>query len=700
MKTQTYRAGLDIGGTFTDLVLVEPDSSRLHLHKQLTTPANPADGALLGLKQLLTTHQLELTQVAELIHGTTLITNAIIEQRGSDTALLTTRGFRDILEMGNEQRYDIYDLFLRFPTPLVPRRHRLEVNERMTRDGEPRQRPDLDEVCAQVEQLTAAGVEALAICFLHAYRNPEHERLVAERIRTEFPALAVSVSSEIIPEVREFERTATTVCNAYVQPLMDHYLRQLEQGLVAGGFRGRFYLMQSSGGLATPETARRFPIRFLESGPAGGALISAHLGVALGAPDLLSFDMGGTTAKACLIQGGRPDTASVMEAGRIHRFKSGSGLPIKAPVVDMIEIGAGGGSIARADSLGLLKVGPQSAGADPGPACYGLGGTEPTVTDACLHLGYFDPDFFLGGRMALDARGSAAALTRLGENLDLNSDEVAWGIYRIVCENMAQAARVHIIEKSQDPRRFSLMAFGGAGPAHAARVARLLGAPEVIVPQRPGVAATLGFLVAPASFEFSRSVPAAERSLDWSEINSLFEELETQARDILGRSGLAEEQMQFERLADMRFVGQFHEIEVAVPGGILSAESSATMVKAFEAEYARLYHTALPGYEPMVLNWRLRGIGPTPDLRSAFRYGGDEGRTDDLARALKGTRRAYFPETGQLEVKVYDRATLPSGSALAGPVIVEEPESTTIANPGDSLSVDRGGNLRIQVNQA
>ena len=373
-RRQGYRIGLDIGGTFTDLVLADMATGQLQRHKRLTTPSDPAEGALAGLDELLSREALSFDDLSDLIHGTTLISNAIIERRGSPTALLATRGFRDILEMGTEQRYDIYDLFLRFPEPLVPRRLRLEVDERMTRDGDALVPPSLAAVEAQVAGLVEAGIAALAICFIHAYRNPEHERLVAERIRHAFPQLEVSVSSELIPEIREFERTATTVCNAYVQPLMDRYLQQLERGLVERGFGGRFYLMHSSGGLATPETARRFPIRFLESGPAGGALISAYLGAALGTPDLLSFDMGGTTAKACLIQGGRPTTANVVEAGRVHRFKHGSGLPIKVPVVDMIEIGAGGGSIAWRDALGLLKVGPGSAPAptpDPPATAWG-----------------------------------------------------------------------------------------------------------------------------------------------------------------------------------------------------------------------------------------------------------------------------------------------------------------------------------------
>jgi 5-oxoprolinase (ATP-hydrolysing)/N-methylhydantoinase A len=690
--------GVDIGGTFTDLILAESASGRLHRHKRLTTPEQPAEGALAGLDELLAAHSLPYDRIDQLLHGTTLVTNAIIERQGSRTALLTTRGFRDILEMGNEQRYDIYDLFLRFPEPLVPRRRRLEVDERIDRDGAVLVAPDLDAVEAQVAPLVAAGVEALAVCFLHSYRNPDHERRVAERIRSAFPQLAVSVSSELIPEVREFERTATTVANAYVQPRMDRYLGRFETGLAERGFAGRFYLMQSSGGLATPDAARRFPIRFLESGPAGGALISAYLGRAMATPDLLSFDMGGTTAKACLIRGGRPSTTHAIEAGRVHRFKPGSGLPIRTPVVDMIEIGAGGGSIARIDELGLLKVGPDSAGADPGPACYGLGGTAATVSDACLQLGYFDPDAFLGGRMTLLPDAAEGALAPLGAELDLDPTATAWGIYRIVCENMAQAARVHIIERSHDPRRFAVMAFGGAGPAHAARVARILGAPEVIVPQHSGVAAALGFLVAAASFEFSRSYPAEVTDLDWGAVDRLYLDLEARAQAILSEAGVERSAMVFERLADMRFVGQFHEIEVAIPAGSLADGAAERVTASFAREYERRYHTVLPGYRPMVLNWRLRAYGPEAELPLGPGPGASaDGEAPGVTPEARGVRTAYFPETGITEVTVFDRTKLPIGSVVEGPAIVEEAESTTVVNPGDRLTVDALGNLRIRV---
>ena len=574
-----YGVGVDIGGTFTDFVLLDKDSGDLRLHKKLTTPDDPAQGAVEGLEELLEPAGISLADCSTLVHGTTLVTNALIERRGVRTALLTTKGFRDILEMGREQRYDIYDLFLEYPEPLVPRRWRVEVDERMTRDGESLRAPDLQTVRGLLEGLLAEGVEAIAVCFLHSYRNPAHELAVADAIRQDFPGVSVSVSSEVVPEIREFERTSTTVCNAYVQPLVDRYLGRLEEELGVRGFDGRFLLMQSSGGLAAPETVRRFPIRLLESGPAGGASVAAFLGRALGVQELVSFDMGGTTAKVCLVRGGEPDLAAEMEAARVHRFKKGSGITVKAPVVDLIEIGAGGGSIAASDRLGLLRVGPRSAGADPGPACYGLGGEGPTVTDACLVLGYFDPDYFLGGTMSLDIQAAGRALEGLGRELELSTIEAAWGVYGVVCENMASAARVHIIEKGQDPRRFPMVAFGGAGPAHAARVARTLGATEVVVPPVSGVASALGFLVTPASFEFSRSRPGELRALPWEEVASLYDDMEEKARGTLAASGVRPGDVRLERRAEMRLSGQFHDIEVPVPEGPLSKETARRMAE-------------------------------------------------------------------------------------------------------------------------
>lgn len=710
-----YRVGLDIGGTFTDFVLLHPPTGALWRHKRPTTPRDPAEGALSGLRELLDRRGLGMADLEAVVHGTTLVANAIIERRGARTALLCTRGFRDVLEMGREQRYDIYDLFLQFPEPLVPRRLRVEVAERMSRDGEPLLAPDLAVVERQLAALADRGVEALAICFLHAYKNDAHERAVAALVRERFPALWVSVSSEVAPEIGEFERTATTVANAYVQPLMDRYLRRLESGLQAAGFTGRFFLMQSGGGTAAPETARRFPIRLLESGPAGGALVTAFLGAAAGLKDLLAFDMGGTTAKASLIRDGRPDVAPGTEAARVHRFKRGSGIPIKVPAVDLIEIGAGGGSIARADRLGLLKVGPGSAGADPGPACYGLGGEEPTVTDACLVLGYFDPGYFLGGAMPLHRDAAERALERLGRRLGLTVTEAAWGVYDVVCENMAGAARVHIIEQGRDPRRYPLMAFGGAGPAHAVRVARRLGAGEVIIPPGSGVASALGLLVAPIRFDFGRSWPVVLRHLDVPAAEALFREMEAQARAVLEAAGVPPAEVRLERRAEMRLAGQFHDIEVPVPAGRLGPETRERLAATFAAEYRRRYHAVLPGYEPMVLNWRLRASGPPPAVRldqaplpgvptgagpggRGAGPGGSRTGRDAAGAALKGRRPAYFREAGGfVPTPVYDRTRLHPGARVAGPAIVEERESTTVIGPGDALTVDALGNLRIQV---
>ena len=534
-----YRIGLDIGGTFTDFILFDGETGAVRLHKCLTTPQDPARGALIGLMELTTAAGLDLAAIGELVHGTTLVTNAIIERRGATVGLLTTKGFRDILEMGKEQRYDIYDLFLQFPEPLVSRALRREIDERITRDGSVIRSLDLDEVRVEIEELARAGVEAIAVSFLHSYRNPSHERAVAELAAREFPEISVSLSAEVVPELREYERITTTVANAFVQPLMDRYIAQLETELRKRGFAGRFYLMQSAGGLAAPEMARRFPIRLLESGPAGGGLASALFGKSAGQDNVISFDMGGTTAKACLVQEGRVDVAPMMEAARVHRFKRGSGLPIKAPVINMIEIGAGGGSIATIDEVGLLKVGPRSAGADPGPACYGKGGSEPTVTDANLVLGYLDPGFFLGGRMALDPDAAVRALDRVAASLDLSTVGAAWGIYSIVCESMAAAARVHLVENGRDPRRCAMVGFGGAGPAHAARVARILGVAEVIVPPASGTASALGFLAAPVSFEFARSAPTLiNAGLDFAAINRVLDELETEGRRLLAEAGI------------------------------------------------------------------------------------------------------------------------------------------------------------------
>ena len=709
------RVGFDIGGTFTDFILADEASGRLHLHKCLTTPEDPSIAALAGLSDLLEGVGVDLAQVGHIVHGTTLVTNSIIERSGARLGLLTTRGFRDILEMGTEQRYDIHDLFLTFPEPLASRRDRREIAERVSRDGAVLEAIDPDAVRREVRDLVDDGVEALAVCFLHAYRNPVHERLVRDLVRSEFPDLPVSISSDVHPQINEYERTSTTAANAYVQPLMSAYVRRLDRALRERGFRGRFHLIQSSGGLTAPETAEALPIRFLESGPAGGAQASALAGRAIGHADLLSFDMGGTTAKASLIQDGEPDIAPMLEAARVRRFKKGSGLPVHAPVIDMMEIGAGGGSIARVDDLGLLKVGPESAGAEPGPACYGQGGTQPTVTDANLLLGYLDPGYFLGGRMALDTAAAESAMAGLAARLGLSVAEAAWGVYDLVSENMAGAARVHIVEKGRDPRRYAMVAMGGAGPLHAARVARKLGVREVVVPPASGAASALGFLVSPVAYELSRSAPMRLANPDFAGVGALLGELETEGRARLAAAGV-DDGVSVQRLADMRLRGQMHQISVPLPAEPLSAVNLPAVVEAFTAEYQRRYTHLYEGAEIEVLNWRVVCTGPTPALSA--RLAGSDGdagdagadcadradrpartdRTEAGSRALKGHRRAWVPEREAFaEVPVHDRYAMRAGTVVEGPAIVEEREATTIVPDACTLTVDESLNLRLSL---
>jgi 5-oxoprolinase (ATP-hydrolysing)/N-methylhydantoinase A len=687
----SYRIGLDIGGTFTDVVLVHDPSGAIRAHKVLTTPRDPADGALRAVREICAAAKITLAEVGSLVHATTLVTNALIERKGARTALLTTEGFRDTLEIGKEQRYDIYDLFLQYPEPLVPRRWRVEVAERVTRDGEIRTPLVLAPVRRRVSALAAQGVESIAVTFLHAYKNSLHEQQVKALIEAEFPQVSVCISSEVSPEIREYERTSTTVVNAYVLPLVDRYIERIDTALIEEGFRGRFLLMLSSGTLAAPEVARRFPVRLLESGPAAGALIAGHLGREAGRQEIVAFDMGGTTAKVCLVREGRPNVAPMTEVARVHRFKPGSGLPVKTPVVDMIEIGAGGGSIAQVGPMGLLRVGPQSAGADPGPACYGLGGTEATVTDACVVLGYFDPGAFLGGVMRLDDGAARSAVTRAGAPLGLDAVQTAWGIFAIVCENMAQAARLYLIERGQDPRRFALMGFGGAGPATAARVARLLGMAEVFIPPASGVASAVGLLVAPSGFDFGHSFAGELDDLDWTAVQHLYTEMENEGRRMVAAAGSQIERVRVDRRAEMRYAGQFHDIETPLPAS-LPGNTAEALRSRFDAEYARLYGVTLDGYPVQALNWRVLVAAAPPGIN--LRMPSREGSGDPI----KGRRAIYLRDVERfVDVPVYDRYSLAVGATLQGPAVVEEAEATTLFWPGDRLTVDSRQNLVIAI---
>jgi N-methylhydantoinase A len=684
----SFRFGFDIGGTFTDFVLCDMQTGELHTYKTLTTPDDPARAVIEGWNALLTEVGAEGGQVELSIHGTTLITNALIERKGARMALITTAGFADTLDTQREMRYDIYDLHSPPVTPLVPRSMRCEIDERLNTFGDvviPLGQETLEAAAAFIER---TDPQAAAICYLHAYRNGAHEQQTAAFLRQRFPSLALALSSEVAPEIREYERMSTTVANAYVQPLAQRYLLALEQQLQRLGYPRDLYLMLSSGGITVADTAARFPIRLVESGPAAGALAAIFYGAVTGHPNLVSFDMGGTTAKLCVISQGRAQMTHTFEIARMHRFKRGSGLPVRIPAIELIEIGAGGGSIARLDELGLLKVGPHSAGADPGPACYGRGGKEPTVTDANLLLGYLNPGYFLGGRLKLDLAAAEAALRPLAEQLERSVAETAYGIYRVVNESMISATRVHVAERGVDPRAVMLMAFGGAGPAHADALARALKMKGYIIPTNAGVASALGFLTAPTAFDLARTYAGKVTAEGLSELDLVFAELEAEGRATLARAGVAEEAMQFVPSLDLRHVGQGHEVTVQLPAGRLVELGLEGVREAFFAQYEAIYGYAHRHLGLEVMTLRLTASGGAPELRLA------EAGAGSGSGALKGTRPVFVAAWERFaEVPVYDRYGLEAGAELAGPCVIEEPDSTAIIGPNVTLRVDQFRNL-------
>jgi N-methylhydantoinase A len=685
-----YRIGVDIGGTFTDFALWDARRAKMGVHKQLTTPRDPSEAVIAGVRTLTERHGVSLGDVTDIVHGTTLVTNAVIERRGAITGMLATKGFSDILDMGFERRYDLFDLRVAYPPPLVLRRHRIEVAERVRHDGTVETPLDEAGVRAAAGRFRDMGVEAVAVCFLHAYANPAHERRAAEILREAAPDLSVSASADVFPNMREFERWTTATVNAFAQPMFDRYVARLETGLAGIGFTGRLYIMASSGGTLTTETARRFPVRALESGPAAGALMSAHHGRALALPNLLSFDMGGTTAKGALVKGGEPVKKYSMEVARVHEFRQGSGLMVRIPVIDMIEIGAGGGSIAEVDARGLLRVGPRSAGAEPGPVCYGRGGERPTLTDANLVLGYLDPAFFLGGNMKLDKEGAERAIARhVAEPLRLETLRAAWGIHDIISEDVARAFRIHATERGFDYRAGSMVAFGGSGPLHALSIARKLKIPRVVFPVAAGVMSALGLLVSPLAFEMARSRRVHVEDIDAADFAATFGALEEEARAYLRRAGVADRDVRIERRLDMRYQGQGHEIEVTLPRAGEAGGLFGELGELFGTAYERTY--ALRLAEPMeIVNWKVEAVGPSPGLGEGYSLTGDVGIGD----ARKGTRRAFDPVHGALtDWPVYDRYALRPGATFTGPALVEERESTCVIGPGDRVTVEARYNL-------
>lgn len=688
----SYRFGFDIGGTFTDFVLVDSASGAIRTYKTLTTPHEPELAVIEGWRAL--TKDLDHDAVEMAVHGTTLITNALIERRGGVTGLVTTKGFRDVLEMRKEMRYDIYDLLITLPDPLVPRPLRLEVDERLDGRGDVLRPLAVDDLEPLWQTFEASGVEAVAVCFLHSYRNAAHEEAVGAWLRERMPGVTVSLSSEVAPEIREYERMSTTVGNAYVQPVAHRYLVALGEELRREGFSRNLYLMLSSGGITTLDTAVRFPIRLVESGPAAGVLAAALYGRLVGEDDLVSFDMGGTTAKMCLIEDGRPSMASTFEIARVHRFKRGSGLPVQVRSVELIEIGAGGGSIARVDELGLLKVGPESAGAEPGPAAYGLGGTGPTVTDADLVLGYLNPGNFLGGRMQLSREAAEQAIASvIAEPMGISVLDAAYGIHQVVNENMTAATRIHVAERGADIRRMRMIAFGGAGPVHADAIAQALKMRGYLIPSGAGVTSALGFLTAPASFELARSVvgPLSEDRLE--ELEGVYAELEAEGRALLEEAGTPAEDMQFVRQADLRHTGQGHEIVLELPFSSLpDLDLDADVHPLFYDAYERVFGHAHRHLSLEVVTCRLTASGPVPELALEPAAG----ERVAASEAIREVRPAYFRELGgYVDTPAYERAALAAGATFEGPAIIEEKDSTAVVGPGTSVVVDAFLNLVV-----
>lgn len=676
-----YLAGADVGGTFTDIVLYDARNRRLTAHKLLTTPDDPRRAIVDGLNVVL-------ARADTVTHGTTLVANALIERRGVPTGLLTTDGYRDVLEIGTELRYDTFDLQLERPPPLVDRPRRLPVRERIGADGSIVLPLNASDVRDAARALMRDGVSSIAIAFFNSYCNAAHERRAKEIVATLNSDIAVCTSAEIAPEIREYERFSTCVANAYVAPIAARYLRELEQSL-----SGKLFVMLSDGGITTAGAASGQPIALVESGPAAGAMGAAFLARQAGWDDVIAFDMGGTTAKLSLIHGGQPHRTHELEAARLRRFRKGSGLPLRLPAIELIEIGAGGGSIAMADALGLLTAGPRSAGAAPGPACYGAGGGDPTVTDADLVCGYLSPERFLGGRMRLDRGRAERALKRLGSRLGLDLFATAAGIARVVDNNMATAARVHIAEAGTDPLRYRMVAFGGAGPVHAYALARLLNIREVIFPRGAGVASAVGMLVAPRSVEFTRGAVALLDSVEWGAVAVLIAELEARGRGILRDGGLTDAEIAAEFSADMRYAGQGFEITVPIDAALLERRDIAGLQRAFAARYCDRFARSLGELPIEVVAWRVRAIAPPAVSEVQF----DE-VAESSGDALIECRPAWFAEPGAfVDTPVYARMRLREGDEIAGPALIEEVESTAVIGPGATATVDRFGNLIMRL---
>jgi len=680
-----YSLAIDIGGTFTDAVL-RRDDGVLTVDKTLTTHHDLLEGFFRGVNLVMGKAGAAPEDITGVVvHATTVVTNALIERKGAPTALVVTKGFRDVLFIRNEHRYEMFDPQIEFADPLVPRELTFEVDERVLADGERLRAVDDAEIVALAERIKDSGVASVAICFLNSFRNAANEQAVAAILAEKLPGVSLSLSSIVAPQIREYPRTSTTVVNAYTAPITEPYLQGLAAGLKEREIGHRPLIMLSSGGIIGAEVASRNPVRMIESGPAAGALAAAHFAKTLELDRLLAFDMGGTTAKACLIENHEPLVTGSFEVDRIYRFMEGSGMPLTIPSVDMIEIGAGGGSVASIDELGLLKVGPRSAGSMPGPACYGRGGTQPTVTDSDLVLGLLDGANFLGGDMALDIEAAKSAIASVGEKLGTNVTQTASGIFRIVAETMAAAAREHATDRGFDYRGLPLLAFGGAGPVHACAVGELLQSAAVIFPPHASVLSAFGTLVTPVRLDLVRSALSRLENLDWNEVDAILGELTREGSDALEAAGVAPGDVRLRFGADLRYVGQQNEVSIEIADDPRVACDAGALHKTFEAAYFAQY-AVNPSHVPIeIVSWRVTAEGPTPEFNGVAR--------PPVAHGVPKSSRKIGLWESSGDVQVYDRSVLGAGQKLAGPVIVEERETTIVIPPQWTAHVDDLGCL-------
>jgi N-methylhydantoinase A len=688
MSTNDWRLAIDIGGTFTDIVLLDGTNGVVEVEKTLTTPSAPLDAVRTGVTSLLERVGVTPQEItAPIVHATTLVTNALIEGKTGKAGLVTTTGFGDTLLIRDEHRYDMYDLQIEFPEVPIPRHLTWEIDERTTAQGKVGQVPSMADLVALTEKLAQAEVESVAVCLINSYVNVSNERFIADHLRRELN-VPVCISAEISPQLREYPRMITAACNAATMPLIGPYLEELQQWLTAEGFGGSVLMMLSNGGVVSADDAAQAPIRLVESGPAAGALAACWFASRMGEERLLAFDMGGTTAKATLIESATPELTNTFEVARMYRFKKGSGFPVSVPSVDLVEIGAGGGSLARVDQFGLLKVGPESAGAEPGPASYGQGGTVPAVTDVDVVLGMLDPAGFLGGDMPLDASLAQEAVTGVAEDLGLSMIETAAGVHEVVNQNMSAAARMHGVERGVDLRGVTVLAFGGAGPVHACGVADLLESDRVIFPVNASVLSAFGTLVSPVRIDLARSLPRRLDDPETKERDALLAELREEGHRVLLAAGVPEQAVQFRYGVDARYVGQGNEITLWIDSGDKWTANNQEVLAAFEAEYQRIYGLAIPDVDIEIVTWRLSASSDPTSFEPA-------GATSSAEEASPSNHRQVVFNRGEDSylTPVYQREVLKTGQVFVGPAIVEERETTSVIRPGWTVQVDADGSL-------